>query len=65
VPSWRVNLAFYGAEAASVEPEQEQGLRLFANGVVDEMSLDYGEFVLTSDLIELSPLPAPDCGDRF
>ncbi|WP_340117982.1 EipB family protein [Pelagibius sp. 7325] len=65
VPSWRVNLAFYGAEAASVEPEQEQGLRLFANGVVDEMSLDYGDFVLTSELLELSPLPAPDCGGRF
>ena len=64
VPSWRVNLAFYGTDAAAVEPEQEQGLRLFANGVVDEMRLDYGEFVLDADLSELTPLPAPDCGDR-
>lgn len=61
VPSWRVNLAFFGAGAESVEPEQEQGLRLFANGVVDEMRLDYGDFVLDADLTELSGLPAPDC----
>jgi hypothetical protein len=50
VPSWRVQLAFFGPGAQSVEPEQEQGLRLFANGVVDEMTLDYGDLVLASDL---------------
>ncbi len=65
VPSWRVNLAYYAAEAAAVEPDQEQGLRLFANGVVDEMRLDYGEFVLDADLTELSALPAADCDSRF
>ncbi len=61
VPSWRVNLAFFGVGAESVEPEQEQGLRLFANGVVDEMHLDYGDFVLDADLTELTRLPAPEC----
>ncbi|MGD1878979.1 MAG: EipB family protein [Kiloniellaceae bacterium] len=61
VPSWQVNLAFYGADPAEVEPEQEQGLRLFANGVVDEMRLDYGEFVLDADLSDLIPLPSPNC----
>ncbi|MEQ8356680.1 MAG: DUF1849 family protein [Kiloniellaceae bacterium] len=61
VPSWRVNLAFFGAGAESVEPEQEQGLRLFANGVVDEMRLDYGDFVLDADLTELAALPSPEC----
>jgi hypothetical protein len=61
VPSWRINLAFYGPDAANVEPEQEQGLRLFANGVVDEMRLDYGDFVLDADLTELAQLPPPNC----
>lgn len=61
VPSWRVNLAFFGAGAESVEPDQEQGLRLFANGVVDEMQLDYGDFVLDADLTGLTRLPDPDC----
>ena len=61
LPSWRVNLAFYGPDAANLEPEQEQVLRLFANGVVDEMSLDYGDFVLDADLTSLTALPKPNC----
>lgn len=61
VPSWHVNLAFYSPDAGEPEPEQEQAVRLFANGVVDEMRLDYGEFELDADLHELSPLPRPRC----
>jgi hypothetical protein len=61
LPSWRVQLAFFGPEAGNVEPEQEQGLRLFANGVVDEMTLDYGDFELEAGLTELTGLPEPDC----
>lgn len=61
VPSWRVNLAFFDADQRDAEPEQEQGLRLFANGVVDEMRLDYGDFVLDADLTELVSLPKPPC----
>ena len=61
VPSWRVSLAYYGPEPDGLAPEQEQNLRLFANGVVDEMQFDYGDFALAADLAELTPLPRPDC----
>lgn len=61
IPSWRVDLAFFATGEENAEPEQEQGLRLFANGVVDEMRLDYGDFVLDADLTELTSLPSPDC----
>ncbi|MEO3429681.1 DUF1849 family protein [Pelagibius sp. CAU 1746] len=61
VPSWRVDLAFFDADQREAEPEQEQGLRLFTNGVVDEMRLDYGDFVLDADLTGLTELPSPDC----
>jgi hypothetical protein len=61
VPSWHVNLALYGTEPDALEPEQEQSLRLFANGVIDEMQLDYGDFVLDAGLAELTPLPHPSC----
>ncbi|MGE5766896.1 MAG: EipB family protein [Bacteroidota bacterium] len=61
IASWRVSLAYYGIEAGELEPEQEQDLRLFANGVVDEMRLDYGDFVLDASLAELESLPRPDC----
>ena len=61
VPSWRMTLAFYGADESNAEPEQEQGLRLFANGIVDEMRLNYGDFVLDADLSSVEALPVPDC----
>lgn len=61
VPSWRFNLAFFGIDESNAEPEQEQGLRLFANGVVDEMRLNYGDFILNGDLNRVEALPVPDC----
>ncbi len=59
--SWRLHLAYFGTEAGDSEPKQELSLRLFANGVVDEMLLDYGTFALNADLEVLEALPAPDC----
>ena len=43
------------------EPEHEQGLRLYANGIVDEMLLDYGDFVLRAELDVLEALPPLEC----
>ena len=61
-PSWRLRLAFFdlgGPEAA--EPQQEQALRIYANGVVDELVLDFPEFSVRAVLEELEPLDAPAC----
>ncbi|MFQ6017032.1 MAG: EipB family protein [Kiloniellaceae bacterium] len=59
--SWRMQLAFFGMDETAAAPEHEQALRLFANGVVDEMTLDYGDFSLNADLELLEPLPPPEC----
>ncbi len=56
MPSWRVNLAFFG-----VVPEQEQGLQLFANDVVDETRLDCGDVALDADPTGVTRLPASNC----
>lgn len=61
VHSWQLSLAFYGVDESNAEPDQEQRVRLFANGVVDEMRLHYGDFVLDADLTSIEPLPEPDC----
>jgi hypothetical protein len=62
VPSWRVRLAFYPmAEPESATPEYEQDLRIFANGVIDELILHYGDFSLDATLTELEALDPPDC----
>ncbi len=59
--SWRLHLAYFGMDETIAEPEHEQALRLYANGVVDEMLLDYGDFVLRADLGVLEALPELEC----
>lgn len=59
--SWRLQLAYYGADESVSLPEHEQLFRIYANGIVDEMLLDYGDFTLRADLTTLEALPAPQC----
>lgn len=59
--SWRIRLAFFPLSRRSPEPDREQGFRVFANGVVDELVIDYGDFTIDADLEAISPLPAPNC----
>ena len=59
--SWRLHMAYFGMDEAVAEPEHEQALRMFANGVVDQLVLDYGDFALQGDLAEIEGLPSPEC----
>ncbi len=59
--SWRVNLAYFGMDETVSEPEHEQALHLYANGVVDDLILDYGDFALRASLESLEPLPGAGC----
>ena len=58
-PSSRVSLAFYGRNSQSAEPEHEQVLRLHQNGVVEAITLDFGDFSVDGQLTELKALPPP------
>ena len=55
-PSWRVNLAYFHLDETIAEPQHEQALRLYANGVVDDLILDYGDFALRARLLSLDPI---------
>ena len=55
--SWRVLLAFFNLDEGESLPEQEQAFRLFANGVADQITFDYGDFAVISRLEELVELP--------
>lgn len=61
VPGWHVALAFFAPDSQGAEPEHEQQLDLFANGVVDELKLDYGDFTVVAALKRLETLPDPNC----
>ncbi|WP_419902389.1 EipB family protein [Kiloniella sp.] len=59
--AWRVFLGFYEQDAVSSVPVQEQSLLLYENGVVTEIELDFGEFVVAGDLVEFEATKAPIC----
>ncbi len=60
-PSWPVQLALFSLAEPSPEPTYEMSLTLYDNGVVDEMLIDYGDFVIRATLLELEPVESPDC----
>ena len=60
-PSWRVRLAFFPPDTTSETPDYELGMKLLANGVSQDMDLDYGDYVIKAKLDEIEALPKPAC----
>jgi len=63
-PSWRVSLAFFPADShkSDVEtPDYQLTMRLLDNGVSQDMTLDYGDYVLKAKLDDIEALPKPSC----
>ncbi|MDO9499597.1 EipB family protein [Falsiroseomonas sp.] len=59
--SGHMRIAFFergasGGGGAS-QPEYEVGLRYFENGIADELVMDFGEFSVTGQALEMTPLP--------
>jgi len=61
LPSWRLRLAFFPLDRRSPEPDREQGFRVFSNGIIDELVIDYGDFSIDAVLEALSSLPEANC----
>ena len=59
--SWTMNLAYHDLADRSEEPEFQLAFKLRADGVTDDITLDYGQFVLHGTLDQLDPLPVPAC----
>jgi len=54
--SFRVRIAFFDP-AGSGQPDYEVGIRYFANGVADELRMDFGDFAVRGELVEYEELP--------
>jgi hypothetical protein len=59
--SWTMNLAYHDLADRSEEPEFQLTFKLRADGVTDDITLDYGQFVLHGTLDQLEKLPSPTC----
>lgn len=60
-PSWPVRLAFFENGEENEEPEYEMSIRIYDNGVVDAMLIDYGDFAVRAVLEQIDALGRPDC----
>jgi len=60
-PRWPVQLAYFGMGKNDALPDFSIGFELDRRGVLYDITLDYGEFVLEGRLDRLEPLPSPDC----
>ncbi len=60
-PSWPIRLAYYHYAKPPGVPEFEVGYILYGDGVVSSVKLDYPDFGLIGQLVELQYLDQPDC----
>ncbi len=59
--AWPAQVAFYAHGGTGAEPDHEVGLRLYANGVTDDMILDFGPFTVRATIKALQLVPRPTC----
>ncbi len=62
--SARMRIAFFDRDqgpqsGGASTPDYEVSLRYFENGVADELTMDFGDFTVNGQLIELQPIPSP------
>jgi len=58
--SGRVRIAFFERGGTSQTSEYEVAMRYWANGVADNLSMDFGDFVMGGTLVDFTPLK-PGC----
>ncbi len=58
LPSGRVRVAFFPRNDTATSPDYEVGMRYWANGVADELSMDFIDFVVAGKLASFALLPA-------
>ncbi|MBY0336301.1 MAG: cell envelope integrity EipB family protein [Acetobacteraceae bacterium] len=60
--SARMRIAFFDrdqGQGGAATPDYEVSLRYYENGVADELTMDFGDFTVNGQLVELQPLPSP------
>ena len=59
--SWPVRMSYFDPSVREGTPDYEVGFRLFDNGVAAGLMMDYGDFVMRGDLVDLTFFNADDC----
>lgn len=57
LPSGRFHIAFFDRDAEHQQPDYEVSMRYWDNGVADDLSMDFGDFVMAGKLSEFKLIP--------
>ncbi len=58
---WPISMAYFPLRGMAIEPKHEIAMRLYDNGVVDEMMLDIGQFTVRASIARLEIRTSPEC----
>jgi len=61
LPSGEFHISFFDRAPSVMEPDYEVSLRYWANGVADDLSMDFGDFVMGGSLRQFTPVPPHGC----
>jgi hypothetical protein len=61
---FNATIAYFETGAIEAEPKHEMAMRIFANGVSDDLVIDFEQFTVRAVLEQVDMLPVPDCGRR-
>jgi len=59
--SWFVSLSYYDIGDTLGAPSYEVSYRMFSNGIIDELLMDYGDYAFNARLVQLEYLDQPSC----
>lgn len=59
--SWYVTMSYYDIGGRGTLPNYEISYRLFSNGIVDEIRMDYGDYAFSARMMQLDLFDQPDC----
>ena len=61
LPSGHVHIAFFARTHAAETPDYEIGMIYYANGVADQLAMNFGDFQMNGRLTQLDLRPPPHC----
>ncbi len=59
--AWPIRMAFFAPDSQSSAPDYEMDMVLMDNGVIKNMTVDYGDFTMRADLASVVPLNSSAC----
>lgn len=61
VKAWPIRMAFFAPNSETGSPDYEMDMTLLDNGIIKTMTIDYGDYSMTADLVEVKALAPNKC----